>query len=68
MKLTTTKSVKLLLIFIISLSLIVIPVKIIVSTTNITVDVNNVLSDVSNNPVGINMNFLRDSTKNYQST
>ncbi len=66
MKLTLTKSVQLLLLFIIPFLTFVISVKILTSTTtsttNITVDVNRVLSDVSNNPVGINMNFLRDKT------
>lgn len=63
MKLTITKSISLLLIFIISFLFFLIPIKTIASTSNITVDVNNVLSDVSNNPVGISMNFLRDNTK-----
>ncbi len=63
MKLTITQSAKLLLIFIISFSLIVITLTTLASTTNIIVDVNNVLSDVSNNPVGININFLRDNTE-----
>lgn len=63
MKLKTTKSVKLLLIFIISFSLMVIPVKTLASITKITVDVNNIISNVSNNPVGINMNFLKDNTQ-----
>ena len=63
MKFKIKKSVKLLLIFIISLSVIAIPVKTHATTTNITVDVNNVLSDVSNNSVGISMNFLRDNSK-----
>jgi alpha-L-arabinofuranosidase len=63
LKLTKTKLVKLLLIFIISFSLSVLPVKTLLSTTQIRVDVNNVLSDVSNNPVGININFLRDNTQ-----
>ena len=66
MKLTITKSVKLLLIFIISFSLSLILVTTLASTKSpnkIVVDVNNVISDVSNNPVGINMNFLTDNTQ-----
>ena len=62
MKLTLKKSVKLLLIFILSFLVFVVPVKLLASNTNITVDVNRVLADVSNNPVGMNMHFLLDET------
>ncbi len=66
MKLTSTKSVKLLLIFIVSILLLVTSAKTLERTTNITVDVNNVLSDVSNNPIGITLQFLamRNNPKN----
>ena len=58
MKLTLTKSVKLVLIFIISILVLVTTAKTLAKNTNITVDVNNILSDVSNNPVGITLQFL----------
>ena len=66
MKLTIIKSAKLLLILLTSFLLFLLIATQITTTERIkliTVDVNNFLSDVSNNPVGINMNFLRDSTK-----
>ena len=63
MKLKITKSVKLLLICIISFSLSLILFKTQANTININIDVNHVLADVSNNPIGMNMNFLRDNTQ-----
>ena len=63
MKLKITKSVKLLLTCIISFSLSLILFKTQANTINIKVDVNHVLADVSNNPIGMNMNFLRDNTQ-----
>ena len=64
MNVTITKFAKIVLIYIISFLLTAIPALTLSNTISITIDVNNVISDVSNNPVGINVNFLRDNRFN----